>query len=354
MNIRGLIFRAEVVKIMNNYLITGGAGFIGTNLAERLIREGKKVRILDNLSRVGAEKNLRWLNEQFPGRFEFVKDDVRNFEAVRSAVKDVATIFHFASQVAVTTSVQDPRTDFEVNALGTLNVLEAARTSDRLPAVLFTSTNKVYGNLDSLGVIEAERRYNLAKCPDGVDESQLLDFYSPYGCSKGTADQYVHDYGRIYGLKTVVFRMSCIYGLHQFGNEDQGWVVHFVISAVLNRTINIYGDGKQVRDILFVEDLIDALYQTAENLDKTAGEIFNIGGGPQNSISLLELVEMLEKISGRKIPLKFFDWRPGDQKVYVSNIHKAKQTFGWAPRISKEQGIRRLFEWVNSNRPLFD
>lgn len=338
---------------MDKCLITGGAGFIGTNLAKRLIREGKKVRLLDNLSRNGVEKNLKWLKENFHGGFEFIKADVRDMRALKKAVHDIDTIFHFASQVAVTTSVSDPRTDFEINALGTLNILEAARLSRSSPAILYTSTNKVYGKMSSTRVVKRKLRYELTSFPDGVDESQPLDFYSPYGCSKGAGDQYVRDYARIYGMKTVVFRMSCIYGPHQFGNEDQGWVAHFVISAIAGRPIMIYGDGKQVRDILFVEDLVEAFVRAAENLDKTAGEVFNIGGGAQNSISLLELLALLEQINGRKISTKYHDWRPGDQKVYVSNIKKARRIFGWTPRIARESGIRRLCAWVQENPRLF-
>jgi len=338
---------------MDKCLITGGAGFIGTNLAKRLIREGKKVRLLDNLSRKGVEKNLKWLKKNFPGGFEFIKADVRDMRVLNNALRDIDTIFHFASQVAVTSSVSDPRTDFEVNALGTLNILEAARLSRSSPAILYTSTNKVYGKMSSARVVKRKFRYELTSCPDGVDESQPLDFYSPYGCSKGAGDQYVRDYARIYGMKTVVFRMSCIYGPHQFGNEDQGWVAHFVISAIAGRPIMIYGDGKQVRDILFVEDLVEAFVRAAENLDKTAGEVFNIGGGAQNSISLLELLNLLEQITGRKISTEYHDWRPGDQKVYVSNISKARRIFGWTLRIARESGIRRLCAWVQENPRLF-
>lgn len=338
---------------MNKCLITGGAGFIGINLAQYLIRNNKSVRILDNLSRNGVEKNLEWLKNTFPGRFEFIRADVRNIDQVRQNIRDIDTVFHFASQVAVTTSVEDPRTDFEVNALGTLNVLEAARLSDNPPAVLFTSTNKVYGNLLDFDIEETPKRYRFPHNMEGIHEHQPLDFFSPYGCSKGAADQYIHDYSRIYGLKTVVFRMSCIYGPHQFGNEDQGWVVHFVISAVLNRTIKIYGDGKQVRDILYVDDLVRAFYMAAENPEKASGEIFNIGGGLSNSVSLVELMEILRDITSNEIPTQFFDWRPGDQKIYISNIRKAKDILGWTPETSAKQGIAKLHEWVKDNQKLF-
>jgi CDP-paratose 2-epimerase len=338
---------------MNNCLITGGAGFIGINLAQYLIRNNKSVRILDNLSRKGVDKNLAWLKSAFPGRFDFIRADVRNLEEVRQGIQGIDTVFHFASQVAVTTSVEDPRTDFEVNALGTLNVLEAARSLHNPPKVLFTSTNKVYGNLFNLDIEEMSKRYRFPRNMEGIDELQPLDFYSPYGCSKGAADQYIHDYSRIYGLKTVVFRMSCIYGPHQFGNEDQGWVVHFVISAVLNRPIKIYGDGKQVRDILYVDDLVRAFYMAADDSEKASGEIFNIGGGLPNSVSLIELIEILREITGKEIPVEFFDWRPGDQKIYISNIKKAGDVLGWTPEVSAKQGIAKLHEWVKANQKLF-
>ncbi|HPB30874.1 MAG TPA: SDR family NAD(P)-dependent oxidoreductase [Candidatus Sumerlaeota bacterium] len=342
------------MKKIEHCLITGGAGFIGCNMAARLIREGIKVRIFDNLSRAGVQKNLDWLNITFPGMFDFIQGDVRDFNAVCAAVRDVDTIFHYASQVAVTTSVVNPRHDFEVNGFGTINVLEAARLAQPSPAVLFTSTNKVYGKLAALGILEAEKRYSFEKNPWGVDETQPLDFYSPYGCSKGAADQYVLDYARIYGMQTVVFRMSCIYGPHQFGNEDQGWVVHFVISALTGRLLNIYGDGKQVRDILYVEDLTEAFLTAARQIEKTAGNAFNIGGGLDNSISLLELMDILKSVTKKSIPAEYFDWRPGDQKVYVSNIARASRTFDWRPKISREEGVRRLCDWVTDNRHLFE
>ncbi|MBN1902653.1 GDP-mannose 4,6-dehydratase [Candidatus Sumerlaeota bacterium] len=338
---------------MNNCLITGGAGFIGVNLAQYLIQKNKSVRILDNLSRKGVDKNLAWLNSAFPGRFEFIRADIRNFEEVRKNIHDIDTVFHFASQVAVTTSVEDPRTDFEVNALGALNVLEAARILENPPSVLFTSTNKVYGKLSQMDLREMDKRYQFPSDNKGVDENQPLDFYSPYGCSKGAADQYIRDYSRIYGLQTTVFRMSCIYGPHQFGNEDQGWVAHFVLSALLNRPLKIFGNGKQVRDILYVDDLVRAFCMAAENPDKASGGIFNIGGGCDNSVSLLELMDILRDITGNEMPSQYFDWRPGDQKIYISDIKKAEDILGWKPEISAKQGILKIYEWIKSNRNLF-
>jgi len=336
-------------------LITGGAGFIGCNLAHALLQDGQPVRVFDNLSRRGTERNLAWLQEQHPDGLEFVRGDVRDFAAVREAVRGAGVIYHLAAQVAVTTSVTDPRGDFEVNALGTLNVLEAARLAGRQPMVVFTSTNKVYGGLEDVGVVENETRYEFRDYPNGIPESRPLDFLSPYGCSKGAADQYVRDYARIYGLPTVVFRMSCIYGTRQFGNEDQGWVAHFVIASALDRPITIYGDGKQVRDILWVGDLVRALRLAVERIDITAGQVYNIGGGPANTISVwAEFGPLLAGLLGHPVPVTYDDWRPGDQPVYVSDTAKAERDFGWCPLVRKEEGIRRLYEWVRENWKLFE
>jgi CDP-paratose 2-epimerase len=256
--------------------------------------------------------------------------------------------------VAVTTSVIDPREDFEINALGTFNLLEAIRESKLDPAIIFTSTNKVYGCIEDAVVVEHKDRYVYRDYPEGMDESRPLDFHSPYGCSKGAADQYVRDYARTYGMRSVVFRMSCQYGIRQFGNEDQGWVVHFVIASQFGKDINIYGDGKQVRDLLYIDDLVRAFRMATKQIDDIKGNIFNIGGGPDNVMSLLELVMMLEEMSNRKINLRFSGWRPGDQQVYVSKICKAKAAFGWEPTISKRQGLKKLCEWVQANEHLFE
>lgn len=340
---------------MAKYLITGGCGFIGSNLTATLLREGEQVTVYDNLSRAGTERNLAWLQSLNAPGFRFVRGDVRDFAALRDllASEDFDVVFNTAAQVAVTTSVVDPRTDFEVNALGTFNVLEAVRLSGRKPIFFFTSTNKVYGGMEDVKIVERNGRYDYEDLPFGVPESRCLDFHSPYGCSKGAADQYVRDYGRIYGIPTVVFRMSCQYGPRQFGNEDQGWVAHFIIAAHKGRDINIYGDGKQVRDILYVDDLVRAFRMAAQAIDKTAGQIYNIGGGPENTISLLELVSDLEQLVGRKIKLHFGPWRPGDQPVYISDIRRAQEHFGWQPQISKTEGVRRLLEWVRQNSELF-
>lgn len=336
-------------------LITGGAGFIGSNLAHSLMRDGHSVRIFDNLSRRGVDQNLEWLDCMHPGQVEFVRGDVRDFAVVQDAVQDIGTIFHFASQVAVTTSVTDPRTDFEVNALGAFNVLEAARLSGNRPTIGFTSTNKVYGGMDDVVIEEKEDRYVFRDYPNGISEARPLDFHSPYGCSKGAADQYMRDYARIYGLPTFVFRMSCIYGTRQFGIEDQGWVAFMVIAAAMNRSLNIYGDGKQVRDILWVEDLVQAFRLAAEHIDLTAGQVYNVGGGAANALSIwAEFGRILAELSGHEVPVTYKGWRPGDQLVYVSDSTKIKQTLGWEPTTSKYQGIETLFRWVSSNKELFE
>ena len=339
---------------MRRLLITGGCGFVGCNLADQCIRDGDSVVLFDNLSRKGTEHNLTWLQSKHAGRFAFVKGDVRDYPALRNVVAaGFDAVYHTAGQVAVTTSVTQPREDFEVNALGTFNLLEAVRETQIDPALIFTSTNKVYGGIEQALIVNQGGRYAYRDYPQGIDESCPLDFHSPYGCSKGTADQYVRDYSRIFGLRTVVFRMSCQYGTRQFGNEDQGWVVHFVIAAHFGRTINVYGDGRQVRDILFIDDLVRAFRAATDRIEDTKGRIFNIGGGPANVMSLLELVELLQKITGRTLELQFGDWRPGDQKVYVSNIARAAEAFGWTPTVSKTEGVQKLYDWVSRNESLF-
>ncbi len=336
-------------------LITGGAGFIGTNYTARLLKRGEQVTIFDNLSRAGSPGNVNWLKEIYgENSFKLIQGDIRDAEAVKSAVESADQVIHLAAQVAVTTSVIDPRTDFEINALGTLNVLEAARQSSQMPPVIYASTNKVYGDLAGVQVAEGENSYYFPEKPEGISESQLIDFHSPYGCSKGTGDQYVRDYHRIFGLKTVVFRQSCIYGPHQFGIEDQGWVAWFVIAAVTGKPITIYGDGKQVRDLLYVDDLLAAYDLAAENIDKTAGQIYNIGGGKLNTLSIWkEFGPLLEKELGQEIPVSREPWRPGDQRVFIADIQKANQDFGWKPEINVNSGIRKLFDWVRANRDLF-
>jgi CDP-paratose 2-epimerase len=338
-----------------NYLITGGSGFIGSNYAARLIKRNEKVTIFDNLSRAGSRLNLQWLRETFgDNAFKLITGDVRDATAISDAAREADIIVHLAAQVAVTTSVIKPREDFEINALGTFNTLEAARESRRNPLFIYASTNKVYGEMDDVAIVEDATRYRYRDYPDGMDEKQPLDFHSPYGCSKGSGDQYVRDYLRIYGLPTVVFRQSCIFGTRQFGIEDQGWVAWFVIAAVLGRPISIYGDGKQIRDLLFVEDLLDAYDAAAKKRETSIGKVYNIGGGSGNVISVWnEFSPILEKLLGHPLKVKWGDWRPGDQKVFVSDIRKARAELGWAPKIGVEEGIRRLFDWVMANKNLF-
>ncbi|HLD34453.1 MAG TPA: NAD-dependent epimerase/dehydratase family protein, partial [Patescibacteria group bacterium] len=319
-------------------LITGGAGFIGCNTAKYFLDQGHEVTILDNFSRKGTESNLVWLQENYPS-VGVVRVDVRDADAVASEIANgYDAVIHLAGQVAVTTSVVNPREDFDINAMGTFNVLEGCRLAEKKPIVIYSSTNKVYGGMEDVRTHEINGRYEYADLPEGVPENRLLDFHSPYGCSKGCADQYVRDYARIYGLKTVVCRQSCIYGYRQFGVEDQGWVAWFIIATVLGKPLTIYGDGKQVRDILFVEDLVRAYDMAIKNIDKTAGQVYNIGGGSRNQMSLLELLAFLEKFTGRKIETAFSDWRPGDQPVFVCDIAKAKTDFGWEPTVSVEEG----------------
>lgn len=341
---------------MAHYLITGGCGFIGSNLANTLLADGEKVTVFDNLARKGTARNLEWLEGQKLDGFEFIRGDIREADAIAQAVQahTYDAIFHFAGQVAVTTSVTNPREDFDVNALGTFNTLEAVRLAGIKVPFLFTSTNKVYGGMEDVAIVDRGTQYDYDGLPNGVPESRGLDFHSPYGCSKGAADQYVRDYGRIYDIPTVVFRMSCQYGPRQFGNEDQGWVAHFIIAAHKGRDINIFGDGKQVRDILYVEDLVRAFRMAAKDIANTSGQIYNIGGGRANTISLLELVAQLETLVGHKVPMHFGDWRPGDQPVYISDISKAEASFGWSPSISKHEGVEKLHDWVRQNDHLFE
>ena len=340
---------------MAKVLITGGAGFIGSNLADRLLGEGQDVTILDSLARRGGSSNVDWLRDMHgPRSFQLVRADLSDFNALRRATEGVELVYHLAGQVAVTTSITDPRGDFEANALGTFNVLEAARTVGANPILLYSSTNKVYGKLDTLDVVEESTRYRHPILPHGISEAQPLDFHSPYGCSKGAGDQYVHDYHRIYGLRTVVLRQSCIYGPRQFGVEDQGWVAWFIIAATLGRPITIYGDGKQVRDLLYVEDLLDAYQAAVDGIERSAGQIYNVGGGSANTLSIwAEFGPLLEALLERPIQASYRAWRPGDQPVYVSDIRKIERDLGWRPRTSVRAGIERLLTWVRDNRALF-
>ncbi len=340
---------------MKTILVTGGCGFIGANYTDRLLARGERVIVFDNLSRRGSEKNAEWLRTRYGSQFELICADIRDARAIANAAREADAIFHFASQVAVTTSVQDPRTDFEINALGTFNALEAARASGRHPIFVFASTNKVYGGMDNVAIIEKPTRYEYRDLIGGISEQQPLDFHSPYGCSKGAADQYVRDYYRIYGLRTVVFRQSAIYGYRQFGVEDQGWLAWFIIAAVLGKPITIYGDGKQVRDMLFIDDLMDAYDAVLARIDHIAGQVYNIGGGPRNTIAVwTEFGPLLEKLLGKPIPFTYGDWRPGDQRVCVYDISKAKRELGWEPHIGVPDGVERLYRWVVEHRNLFE
>ncbi len=330
-------------------LITGGAGFVATNVADRLLRMGRRVRLFDNLSRAGVEQNLRWIQARHGDRVEFVRGDVRDEAAIRRAIRGVDQVFHFAAQVAVTTSLTDPFLDFEVNARGTLNLLEAMRAADAPPTLLFTSTNKVYGDLDDVRLRRRRSRYEPqeeAVSLRGISEARPLDFHSPYGCSKGAAEQYVLDYARTFGMPATVFRMSCIYGPHQFGTEDQGWVAHFLIQALRRRPLTLYGDGLQVRDVLFVEDLADAMLLAHDRIEDTAGDAFNIGGGPSNTISLVELMELIADLTGERPAFAIEPWRPADQRYYVSSTAKFERLTGWAPRVGVRHGVERLLSWL--------
>ncbi len=336
-------------------LITGGSGFIGTNLAHAIAAAGRRVRLLDNLSRPGVEQNLRWLKQTHGDRLSIEVADVRDPFAVRRAVAGVEAVFHFAAQVAVTTSLEDPGHDFEVNVRGTLNVLEAARAQEQPPAVLFTSTNKVYGGMTDVPLKRRGLRYepcDAALSARGFGEDRPLDFHSPYGCSKGAADQYVLDYARSYGLRTAVFRMSCIYGPHQFGTEDQGWVAHFLIRALEDRPITLYGDGMQVRDVLYVEDLARAFLLAERHLDTLAGQAFNMGGGPDNTLSLLELVDLIGELHGAPPRIFYESWRTGDQRYYVSDTARFAAATGWRPRVNVREGVSNLYNWLLESRGL--
>ena len=337
------------------YLVTGGAGFIGSNYVHRLVQRNEHVTIFDNLSRAGAPRNIDWLKTQFgDDAFRLIVGDVRRADEIAEAAKEADVIVHLAGQVAVTTSVTNPRDDFEANALGTFNMLEAARLSGRDPIFIYASTNKVYGGMEDVALKEDATRWLYADLEHGCAESQPLDFHSPYGCSKGTGDQYVRDYARIYGLRSVVFRQSCIYGPRQFGIEDQGWLAWMTIAAVTGRKITIYGDGKQVRDVLHVDDLLNAYDAAVENIDAAKGQVFNMGGGTRNVMAIwAEFGPILERLLGEKIEVARDTWRPGDQKVFYADFRKAQHELGWEPKISLEDGIELLFNWVKENRELF-
>ena len=335
-------------------IITGGAGFIGSNAASRYLKKGHQVVVVDNLSRRGACANLDWLRQQ--GSLEFINVDIRDQNCVARLFRqhrDVDRILHLAGQVAVTTSLTSPRLDFEVNAFGAFNVLEGVRQVGISAPLIYSSTNKVYGELKEFPIARNNGRYSYKSFPYGVSEDQNVDFHSPYGCSKGAADQYFVDYHRIYGNPTIVFRQSCIYGYRQFGLEDQGWVAWFMIASRLGRPITLYGDGRQVRDILFIEDLLDAFDAAFAAGNGAHGRVYNIGGGPDNVLSVRELLAYIERRQKRKLQYRFDDWRPGDQKVFVSDIRRARTELGWTPKVHWRQGLDLLYDWVSQNIDLF-
>lgn len=335
-------------------LITGGAGFVGSNATRYFGARNWQVTVLDNLVRQGTEQNLEWLQDGTTFAFERV--DVRDRAAVDGVFAETRfdAVIHLAAQVAVTTSVVDPRTDFNVNAFGTFNVLDAVRRYCPEAVFVFASTNKVYGKIAAAGHELRDGRYAYTDRPHGIAESEPLDFLSPYGCSKGAADQYTLDFARIYGIPATSFRQSCIYGPRQFGVEDQGWVAWFAIAAELERDITIYGDGRQVRDVLHIDDLLRAYEAAIRAPDAIAGQAFNVGGGRGKLLSLIDLIAILERRLGRKIPLRWEDWRPGDQRVYVSDIRKLEKALDWKPQMDVETGVAQLADWVKANRTDFE
>lgn len=340
---------------MPSILITGGAGFIGVNAAQHFADHGWDVAILDNLSRRGTDRNLAWIQERIPA-VRFHRVDIRDAEALSAVVRQERPdmLLHLAAQVAVTTSYTDPREDFSINALGSFNVMEAVRLEAPEAFVLYASTNKVYGGMENVPVQRTERGYRFSDLPFGVSEHQPLDFHSPYGCSKGVADQYTIDYARIYDLQTCSFRQSCIYGIRQFGIEDQGWVAWFSIAALLGKPITLYGDGWQTRDVLNAADLARAYEAAWDHRATISGQAFNIGGGPSNTLCLRDLLAFLEDELAIKIEPGFGASRPGDQPVFICDIRKAQEQLGWSPQIGVERGVRDLIAWVRENRHLFD
>lgn len=326
-------------------LVTGGAGFIGSNVADALLTDGQTVVVADNLSRPGVARNAEWLRHRHGDRVRIERVDIRDADAIAPLVRGAEAIYHFAAQVAVTTSVGDPSDDLHTNLMGTFNILEAARQRATPPPILFTSTNKVYGALRGVRSRLEGDRY-VYEDREAIDEMVPLDFQSPYGCSKGAADQYVLDYARIYRLPTVVFRMSCVYGRRQWGTEDQGWVAHFGRALLKQEPITIFGDGHQVRDILWVDDAVAAMRRAIHRAADTPGCVYNIGGGPSNAVTVASVVETLSDIMGREVPVRLGPWRPGDQRRYVSDTSRAERELGWTPRVTVPDGLGRLAEWL--------
>jgi CDP-paratose 2-epimerase len=343
-----------MTRVDRPILITGGAGFIGSNLADRLAGEGHRVTVYDALSRPGVERNLDWLNMRHGHRIVHIAGDVRDEDELVRAAADAKAVFHFAAQVAVTTSLVDPREDFDINVRGTINLLDAVRVRSEPVPVIFASTNKVYGDLGDIEFDTLHDRYEpkAFAARRGIDETRPLDFHTPYGCSKGAADQYVLDYARSFGVPTAVFRMSCIYGQRQMGTEDQGWVAHFLIRALEGQALTIYGDGRQVRDILDVGDAVNAYVAALQHIDRVNGRAFNLGGGPANAISLLELIDEIRAITGREVPLEFEEWRQGDQRWFVADTSAARGELGLPTPRGWREGVARLAEWLADERGL--
>ena len=338
--------------MLKKILITGGAGFIGTNTAAYHLKKGDKVIVYDNLSRAGAKQNLNWLKSRNDD-FIFIKGDIKNYKKLLETFKKYKPdlIYHLAAQTTMVTSVENPREDFEINALATFNTLEAMRKTKSKAAAVYSSTNKVMGDLAYIPIIEKEKRYDY-KDIKGVDENFPLNFHGPYGCSKGCGDQYFLDYARIFGLNTIVFRQSGIYGPHQFGIEEQGWLAWFCNALLFDKPVTIFGNGKQVRDVLYIDDLLRAFDLAVMNIKKTRGKPYNIGGGPKSSLSIWELFAILEKLASKKFNFSFGSWRPGDQKIYISDISKAKKDFNWLPKVSPKEGIKKLYDWISQNKNL--
>ena len=329
-------------------LVTGGAGFIGVNIARSALRRGERVCLFDNLSRSEVEHNASELEHEFPGRVHMIRGDVRNRHELDEVVNGASAVYHLAAQVAVTTSLDNPVDDAETNLIGTLHLLEALRRREKQVPLLFTSTNKVYGCLADVSLREMDLRYephDTSIAREGVSEKQPLQFVSPYGCSKGSADQYVLDYAHSYAIPATVFRMSCIYGDYQRGSEDQGWVAHFLRQTLKGESVTIFGDGKQVRDLLYVGDLVNAMCLAMKNMDRCAGQAFNLGGGPANSASLLEVIQEIRAVTGLMPEIRFAGSRPGDQRWYVSNTRKASHILGWRAETSIQQGLKNLIDW---------
>jgi CDP-paratose 2-epimerase len=333
--------------------VVGGAGFIGSNLAKSFLDDGTEVLVLDSLVRPGVEENLDWLREAAPQHVHPVIADIRDGATVEAALRDAAAVFHFAAQVAVTTSLDDPLHDFSVNGQGTLHVLEAIRRAGRPIPVVFASTNKVYGALEDIAMVETDGRYlpaDPAVRQHGIGEDRPLEFCTPYGCSKGVADQYVLDYARSFDVPAAVLRMSCIYGPRQFGTEDQGWVAHFLLRALAGKPITIYGDGKQVRDVLEVRDAVAAYRAVLSRIDRLRGHAFNLGGGPANAISLKMLLGEIGSITGRPPALQQGEWRTGDQLWFVADTRRLQQEANWKPRVGWQAGVRNLARWLREHR----